>query len=65
METDEAGRVQESEPALDDALTIAIIESGVAVRAFDADRVSGPLGIRPRMPARDSRGRPGELPAGT
>ena len=50
---------------LDDALTIAIIESGVAVRAFDADRVSGGLGIRPSGPGEALEGRPGELPAGT
>ncbi len=50
---------------LDDALTIAIIESGVAVRAFDADRVGGALGIRPTHPAETLEGRPGELPAGT
>jgi DNA/RNA-binding domain of Phe-tRNA-synthetase-like protein len=29
-----------------DALTIAMIETGVALRAFDADRLQGPLGIR-------------------
>jgi DNA/RNA-binding domain of Phe-tRNA-synthetase-like protein len=45
---------------LDDALTIAIAESGVALRAFDADRVDGAVGIRP-----SAEGRPGELPAGT
>ena len=55
-----------SQNLLDDALTIAIIESGVALRAFDADRVDGP----PRDPADDerrgrSRADPGELPAGT
>jgi DNA/RNA-binding domain of Phe-tRNA-synthetase-like protein len=50
---------------LDDALTIAIVESGVAVRAFDADRVSGPLGIRPTAAGEQLEGRPGELPAGT
>jgi DNA/RNA-binding domain of Phe-tRNA-synthetase-like protein len=50
---------------LDDALTIAIIESGVAVRAFDADRVSGQLGIRPSVPGEELEGRPGELPSGT
>lgn len=50
---------------LDDALTIAIIESGVALRAFDADRVSGVLGIRSTEPGERLEGRPGELPAGT
>jgi len=32
---------------LDDALTIAIMETGVAVSALDADRVEGELGLRP------------------
>lgn len=54
-----------SQNLLDDALTIAIVESGVAVRAFDADRVSGPLGIRPTKVDETLEGRPGELPAGT
>jgi DNA/RNA-binding domain of Phe-tRNA-synthetase-like protein len=31
---------------LDDALAIAIVESGVALRAFDAERLSGAPGIR-------------------
>jgi DNA/RNA-binding domain of Phe-tRNA-synthetase-like protein len=55
----------ESRNLLDDALTLAIIESGVALRAFDADRVEGPLGIRPSGPGEGLEGRPGELPAGT
>jgi len=50
---------------LDDALTIAIIESGVALRAFDADRVSGAPGIRTTAAGEGLQGRPGELPAGT
>jgi DNA/RNA-binding domain of Phe-tRNA-synthetase-like protein len=50
---------------LDDALTIATIESGVALRAFDADRVEVPLGIRPSRPGEGLEGRPGELPEGT
>jgi DNA/RNA-binding domain of Phe-tRNA-synthetase-like protein len=50
---------------LDDALTIAIVESGVALRAFDADRVTGTPGIRASAPGEDLEGRPGELPAGT
>jgi DNA/RNA-binding domain of Phe-tRNA-synthetase-like protein len=50
---------------LDDALTIAIIESGVALRAFDADRVDGRLGIRGSAPGERLEGRPGELPTGT
>ena len=48
-----------SRSLLDDALTIAIADSGVALRAFDADRVEGALGIRPsaagRGRSRDAR----------
>jgi DNA/RNA-binding domain of Phe-tRNA-synthetase-like protein len=54
-----------SRSLLDDALTIATIESGVGVRAFDADRVTGPLGIRPTVAGEALEGRPGELPPGT
>ena len=56
----------QSQNLLDDALTIAIVESGVAVRAFDADRVDGRArDPRRRRRARRSRAGPGELPAGT
>jgi DNA/RNA-binding domain of Phe-tRNA-synthetase-like protein len=54
-----------SQNLLDDALTIGIIETGVALRAFDADRVSGPLGIRQSEPGEPLEGRPGDLPTGT
>ena len=54
-----------SENLLDDALTIAIVESGVAVRAFDADRLEGPPQVRPTTSGETLEGRPGELPAGT
>jgi DNA/RNA-binding domain of Phe-tRNA-synthetase-like protein len=54
-----------SRSLLDDALTIAIVESGVAVRAFDADRVEGGLGVRGSVPGEGLEGRPGDLPAGT
>jgi DNA/RNA-binding domain of Phe-tRNA-synthetase-like protein len=54
-----------SQSLLDDALTIAIIESGVAVRALDADRVSGALQIRMSLAGEALEGRPGELPEGT
>lgn len=50
---------------LDDALTVATVESGVPLRALDADRVQGPPGIRPSMPGESLEGRPGKLPAGT
>jgi DNA/RNA-binding domain of Phe-tRNA-synthetase-like protein len=54
-----------SQSLLDDALTIAIMESGVAMRAFDADRASGRLGIRPTEQGEELEGRPGALPGGT
>lgn len=54
-----------SKSLLDDALTIATIESGVALRAFDADRVEGEPGIRSAAPGEQLEGRPGDLPAGT
>jgi DNA/RNA-binding domain of Phe-tRNA-synthetase-like protein len=54
-----------SQSLLDDALTIAIVESGVALRAFDADRVTGRPGIRASLTGEELEGRPGELPAGT
>ena len=50
---------------LDDALTLAIIESGVALRAFDADRCVGALSIRSSIEGEALEGRPGDLPAGT
>jgi DNA/RNA-binding domain of Phe-tRNA-synthetase-like protein len=50
---------------LDDALTIAIVETGVALRAFDADKTEGRLGIRASAPGESLEGRPGELPSGT
>ncbi|MFI5025539.1 MAG: phenylalanine--tRNA ligase beta subunit-related protein [Solirubrobacterales bacterium] len=54
-----------SQNLLDDALVIAIMESRVALRAFDADKASGRLGIRPSASGEVLEGRPGELPAGT
>ncbi len=54
-----------SQSLLDDALTIAIADSGVALRAFDADRVEGDLGIRASRAGEPLEGRPGELPEGT
>jgi DNA/RNA-binding domain of Phe-tRNA-synthetase-like protein len=54
-----------SESLLDDALRIAIMESGVALQAFDADAVRAPLGIRPSRRGEALDGRPGELPEGT
>jgi DNA/RNA-binding domain of Phe-tRNA-synthetase-like protein len=54
-----------SRSLLDDALTVGIIETGVALRAFDADRVSGPLGVRASREGEPLEGRPGALPNGT
>jgi DNA/RNA-binding domain of Phe-tRNA-synthetase-like protein len=50
---------------LDDALTIAIMESGVALQAFDAEAVRPPLEIRPSRAGEALDGRPGALPDGT
>jgi DNA/RNA-binding domain of Phe-tRNA-synthetase-like protein len=54
-----------SKNVVDDALTIAIVETGVALRAFDAERVEGRLGIRTSAPGESLEGRPSELPVGT
>jgi DNA/RNA-binding domain of Phe-tRNA-synthetase-like protein len=48
-----------------DALTIAMIETGVALRAFDAERLEGALCIRDSAPGESLWGRPGELSQGT
>jgi DNA/RNA-binding domain of Phe-tRNA-synthetase-like protein len=48
-----------------DALTVATVETGVALRAFDADRLSGGLCIRDSAPGESLPGRPGELSQGT
>jgi len=48
-----------------DALTIATIETGIALRAFDADRLEGSLCIRDSAPGESLEGRPGELSNGT
>jgi DNA/RNA-binding domain of Phe-tRNA-synthetase-like protein len=54
-----------SQNLLDDALTIAIVESGVAIRAFDADKVTGGLALRASESGEVLAGRPGDLPQGT
>ncbi len=48
-----------------DALTIAIVETGVALRAFDADRLEGGLCLREAAPGESLAGAPGELAQGT
>jgi DNA/RNA-binding domain of Phe-tRNA-synthetase-like protein len=50
---------------LDDAITIATIEVGAAIRAFDADRVAGRLGMRLSTPGERFEGRTSPLPEGT
>jgi len=47
-----------------DALTVAIAETGVALRAFDADRLDGELCIRDSAPGESLPGQ-GELAPGT
>jgi DNA/RNA-binding domain of Phe-tRNA-synthetase-like protein len=48
-----------------DALTIATVETGVALRAFDAEQIEGSLCIRDSAPGESLKGRPGELSHGT
>ncbi len=48
-----------------DALTIAIAETGVALRAFDAERIEGRLCIRDSAPGESFAGKAGELAQGT
>jgi DNA/RNA-binding domain of Phe-tRNA-synthetase-like protein len=50
---------------LADTLTIAIVETGVAMRAFDAEQLEGRLCIRDSAPGESLAGRPGELTHGT
>jgi DNA/RNA-binding domain of Phe-tRNA-synthetase-like protein len=54
-----------SRSQLDDALTIATVETGVSLQAFDAGDVDGRLGIRESAPGEALEGRAGELPHGT
>ena len=50
---------------IDDALTIAMVEVGVALRAFDADRVEGRVGLRLSAEGEAFQGRVSPLPDGT
>ena len=50
---------------VEDALTIAMVEVGVALRAFDADRVDGRLGLRLSTEGETFEGRVSPLPDGT
>jgi DNA/RNA-binding domain of Phe-tRNA-synthetase-like protein len=48
-----------------DALTIATVETGVALRAYDAERLAGGLCIRASAPGESLPGRRGKLAQGT
>ncbi|HVD86518.1 MAG TPA: phenylalanine--tRNA ligase beta subunit-related protein [Solirubrobacterales bacterium] len=48
-----------------DALTIAIVETGVALRAFDADNLVGSLCIRDSAPGERLAGQAGDMAGGT
>jgi len=50
---------------VDDALTLGMVEVGVALRAFDADRVQGGLGLRLSGEGEGFEGRVSPLPDGT
>jgi DNA/RNA-binding domain of Phe-tRNA-synthetase-like protein len=50
---------------VEDALTIAMVEVGVALRAFDADRVEGRVGLRLSAEGEGFEGRVSPLPDGT
>jgi DNA/RNA-binding domain of Phe-tRNA-synthetase-like protein len=50
---------------VDDALTIGTVEVGVALRAFDADRVEGRVGLRLSTEGEGFEGRVSALPDGT
>jgi phenylalanyl-tRNA synthetase beta subunit len=48
-----------------DALTIATVETGVALRIFDAAKIEGELCIRDSAPGESLPGKPVELARGT
>jgi DNA/RNA-binding domain of Phe-tRNA-synthetase-like protein len=50
---------------VDDSLTIAMVEVGAALRAFDADQVSGRVGMRLSDEGEAFEGRVSPLPEGT
>ena len=54
-----------SQNRVDDSLTIAMVESGVSLQAFDADRVDGRLGLRLSAENEGFEGRVSSLPEGT
>jgi DNA/RNA-binding domain of Phe-tRNA-synthetase-like protein len=64
LERMRAGRFK-SRNTVDDALTVAVVETGVPVRAFDADRLEGEIGLRVSRPRERLGGDGLELPDGT
>lgn len=50
---------------LDDAITVGTMETGVALRAFDADAINGRLGLRLASSGERLEGQSTDLPAGT
>jgi DNA/RNA-binding domain of Phe-tRNA-synthetase-like protein len=58
-----AGRFT-SRDLLEDALMVSLIETGVAVRAFDAERLEGKLGLRVVQPGEHLAGDRVDLPDG-
>jgi len=64
LERMRAGRFK-SRNTVDDALLVAVVETGVAVRAFDADRLSGLPWLRLSEPRERLGGDGIELPDGT
>jgi len=54
-----------SQNRVDDALTIAMVEVGVALRAFDGDQVEGRVGLRLSAEGEGLEGRVSALPDGT
>jgi DNA/RNA-binding domain of Phe-tRNA-synthetase-like protein len=53
-----------SRDLVDDALTVAVVETGVAIRAFDADRLEGEPGLRVANPGEHLHGDRVDLPDG-
>jgi DNA/RNA-binding domain of Phe-tRNA-synthetase-like protein len=49
---------------VDDAIVVSLVETGVSVRAFDADRITGSLGLRIAHPKERLGGDGIELPDG-
>ncbi|HZO58757.1 MAG TPA: B3/4 domain-containing protein [Solirubrobacterales bacterium] len=64
LERMRAGRFK-SRNTVDDAITVALVETGVYVRAFDAAQVQGDLGLRVSVPGERLGGDGLELPGGT